>query len=131
LIKFALMDKFLKKAIENELVKKPSQGFSDKVMSQIFELKGKIEIQPLISIKIWIGAACALTAIIAASVLFKPQSDVNTRYDFFSKIENFFSAIQFPKIDFFMNINLLIISGVCLALFLLLFFDLVLFKRNE
>ena len=124
------MDKLLKRAIENGLVRKPSQGFTDKVMSQIFELEGKGEFQPLISSKVWIGVASAFISISVVSVFVKPQSDSISRFDFFTKIESFFSSIKLPKIDFFMNINLLIISGICLALFLLLFFDLVLFRKK-
>jgi len=124
------MDKLLKRAIENELVRKPSQGFSDKVMSQIFELKAKKEFQPLISLKMWIAASFSFAAIIVMTVLIKPQSDMNSQFDFSTKIENIFSTIQFPEIDLFTNINLLVVSGICLALFLLLFFDLVLFKKK-
>jgi hypothetical protein len=124
------MDKYLNKAIENRLLRKPSQGFSDKLMTQIFELKVSIKYKPLISIKIWIGMALAFFAIIVVSVLKKPQSDDQSKFDFFSKIGNFFSSIQLPKIDFFMNFNMLLVSAVCLALFLLLFFDLVLFRKK-
>jgi hypothetical protein len=124
------MDKFLNKAIENELVKKPSQDFSDKVMTRIFELKDKKVFQPLISNKIWILAFVGFASIIGVSVLVNPQDAGSSKFDFISKLGHFISTIQFPKIDFFMNINLLIISGVCLALFLLLFFDLVLFHKK-
>jgi hypothetical protein len=124
------MDKLLKKAIENELIRKPSQGFSDKVMSQIFELREKIEFQPLIPKRIWIGMAFTFAAIFGVSIFINPQLDVESKFDFFAKIESFFSSVQLPKIDFFMNVNLLVISAVCLALFLLLFFDLVLFRKK-
>jgi hypothetical protein len=124
------MDKLLNKAIENKLVRKPSQGFSDNVMTQIFELKGIINYQPLISIKIWIGTALAVVAILGISFFIKPQSTADSKFDFSSKIERFFSTIQLPKIDFFMNFNLLFISAVCFALFLLLFFDLVLSRKK-
>lgn len=124
------MDKLFKKAIENELVRKPSQGFSDKVMSQIFDLNVNKELQPLISIKIWIGMAIAFAAVFGISVFIKPQSDRIIKFDFFNNIENFITSIQFPKFDFFTNINLLIISGVSLALFLLLLFDQVLFRKR-
>jgi hypothetical protein len=124
------MDKLLNRAIENKLVRKPSQGFSDKVMSQIFELKTKNEINPLISRNIWIGSAFVFTSLVIVSVLAKPQSDVESKFNFTNRVESFFSTIQLPKIDFFMNMNLLIISGIFLALFLLLFFDLVLFRKK-
>jgi len=124
------MDKLLKKAIENELVRKPSQGFSDKVMSQVFELKGRKVFQPLISPKIWIAAVVGITTILGITAYYKPQGVESTKFDFMSKAGDFISTVPLPKIDFFMNVNLLIISGICLALFLLMFFDLILFKKK-
>jgi len=124
------MDNLLNKAIERELVRKPSQDFSNKVMSQIFELKGKKEFQPLISKRIWIVAIIGFLSILGTVILLKPQDTGNSEFDVFSKLGTFISSIPFPKIDFFMNVNLLIIAGVCLALFLLMFFDLVLFKKR-
>jgi hypothetical protein len=124
------MDKLLKQAIENKLVRKPSQDFSDKVMSRVFELNGKKDFQPLIPLKIWIGSTIAFASVIVISVLIKPDAEGEGTFDFFTKITNFISSIPLPKIDFFMNFNLLIISAICLALFLLLFFDLVLFKKK-
>jgi hypothetical protein len=124
------MDKLLKKAIENELIRKPSQGFSDKVMSQVFELKGRKVFQPLISPKIWIAAVVCFTTILGISAFLKPQETESNKFDFVAKTSNFISNIPLPKIDFFMNVNLLIISGICLALFLLMFFDLILFKKK-
>jgi len=130
LIKFADMDKLLKQAIENELVRKPSQGFSDKVMSQIFEMKGKMVVKPLISPKIWIAAVIGITTILGITAFLKPQAVESNKFDFVSKTGDFISKIPLPKIDFFMNVNLLVISGICLALFLLMFFDLILFKKK-
>jgi hypothetical protein len=124
------MDNLLKKAIENELIRKPSQGFSDKVMAQVFELKGRKVFQPLISPKIWIAAVVCFTTILGISVFLKPQDAESNKFDFIAKTSNFISSVPLPKIDFFMNVNLLIISGICLALFLLMFFDLILFKKK-
>ena len=124
------MDKLLKKAIENEMLRKPSQGFSDKVMSRIFELKVKNEFQPLISTKIWICTAFTFAAILIASFFVHPQAEEVSKFGLAEKIESFFSSIKLPSIDFVTNINLLIVSGICLALFFLLFLDMVLFKKK-
>jgi hypothetical protein len=124
------MDKLLKQAIENRMVRKPSQDFSDKVMSRVFELNEKKVSQPLIPLKIWIGSAIAFALIIGISVLAKPEVGGESKFDFFSKVSSYISSIPLPKIDFFMNFNLLIIAAVCLALFLLMFFDLVLFRKK-
>jgi hypothetical protein len=93
-------------------------------------VKGKLVVQPLISPKIWIAAVVCFASIVGVSVFLKPQDAGSSKFDFISKAGEFISTIPLPKIDFFMNVNLLIISGVCLALFLLMFFDLVLFKKK-
>ena len=124
------MDNLLHKAIEKELIRKPSQDFSNSVMAQIFELKDKKEVQPLISKRIWLVSVIGFVTILGTVILLTPPETGTSKFDLFSKLGTFIASIPFPKIDFFMNVNLLIIAGVCLALFLLLFFDLVLFKKR-
>jgi len=130
LINFGNMDKLLRKAIENELIRKPSQGFSDQVMERIFDLKKQIPIEPLITKRIWIGVAFTFAALLVLISFVKPSGDVQGSLEMTKRVEDFFSSIHLPVIDYVTNMHLLIASGISLALFLLLFFDLVLSRKK-
>jgi len=124
------MEEIVKKAIETELIRKPSMGFTDKVMNEIFELKSSIETKPLISSAVWFVVGSLLVALTVMVYLLNPQSTGTAEITILAKISSFFSAIHLPTLDMSLNINLYVVGGAFLALMLLTLFDLVLFRKK-
>jgi hypothetical protein len=124
------MEEIVKKAIENELLKKPSQGFTDKVMNEIFELKSSFETKPLISSGVWFVIGSLILALMVLVFLLNPQSTDKYQIPVLNKIESFLSSVHLPSFDCTLNINLYVIVGAFLALMLLTIFDVVLFKKK-
>lgn len=125
------MDDFVKKAVEHSMIRKPSKGFTDRVMEQVFELKTSKPYQPIISKRTWIVlGSLSLAGLIA--LLWVPAENVQETgtLTFIDKITKFTGSIDFSGIEFFNNINLLLIAGISLAIFLLLFFDSYITKKR-
>lgn len=113
------------------MIRKPSKGFTDRVMEQVFELKTSKPYQPIISKRTWIVlGSLSLAGLIA--LLWVPAENVQETgtLTFIDKITKFTGSIDFSGIEFFNNINLLLIAGISLAIFLLLFFDSYITKKR-
>ena len=125
------MDDLVKKAVEQSLIRKPSKGFADRVMEQVFELKTSKPYQPIISLKAWIViggvSAIGLLALLLAQPETVEQTSTST---FVDKITNFIASIDFSGLECFNNVNLLLVAGISLAIFLLLFFDSYIIKKR-
>jgi hypothetical protein len=125
----------LKKAIENEFVRKAPKGFSDKVMDKIFEIKAELKFKPLISKWGWFGIIAGVLAVVA--VVFKtPVAEESSGGGFFApyfeKASQHVGDVNFQLPGFLSDMNLMmLLMGVSLALFLLVGFDLLLFNRKK
>lgn len=126
------MDDILKKAISRELLKKPSIGFTDKVMKDIFILKEIKPYQPLISKKVWVFLLVLFVAFFI--VIFLRQSEANIEISTLSFIDDFSHQMElfdFKVTELFSRVNFLIISAISFVIFLLLTFDIYLFKKEH
>lgn len=130
MINFAVMDEMIKKAIENELVRKPSLDFTDKVMVEIFDLPVASTQKPLIPTFMWLCIGVALSVIIAVVYTTNPTSSGKIEFQVIQQIGAFFSSIQLPVFEAQLNISVYVILGACVALLLLTLFDLVLFRKK-
>ncbi|MBN2807424.1 MAG: hypothetical protein JXR22_12275 [Prolixibacteraceae bacterium] len=125
------MEENIQKAIQQQLIRKAPAGLSNRVMDEVFRLATAKPYQPIISKTMWwiIGAVAAL---FTALLLFLPQQTTNISgetgmvSDFVQRLDSLdFSWLTVPG-----NVNLLVISAVSLAIFLLLFFDTYLFRKS-
>ena len=125
------MDDLVKKAVKRSLIRKPSNGFADRVMEQVFELKASKPYQPIISAKAWIVIG-VLSGIGFLALLFaQPESTgKNEAITFIDKVSKYLGALDFSGIELFNNVNLLLVAGISLAIFLLLFFDSYMIKKR-
>jgi hypothetical protein len=124
------MDERIKKAIEHELIRKPSAGFSDKLMERIFQLPQSIRVEPLISRNGWYFIA-TLSVIVFSTLLYTyTPSDTsngkmleswsNTMAVFVEKILSLSYEFQ----------SMLVLAVVVFSVFILLTFDLFLGKKR-
>lgn len=126
------MNDILKKAIERELIKKPSASFTDEVMDAIFAQNTVPAYQPLISAKGWVVIGVVMISVIAMVLSVMPNSANNSfQLVFLDNIESYFKSIHFKIPDLFSGVNLIVVSGVSLAIFLLLFFDTLFLRRKR
>jgi len=124
------MEEMIKKAIENELVRKPSLDFTDKVMGEIFDLPVTSTQKPLIPTFMWVCIGVTLSALIAVVYTTNPPSSGKMEFQVFQQISAFFSSIQMPSFENQLNVSSYVIIGACAALLLLTLFDLVLFRKK-
>jgi hypothetical protein len=124
------MEEMIKKAIENELLRKPSLDFTDKVMGEIFDLPVTSTQKPLIPTFMWVFIGVALSALIAVVYTTNPPSTGKMEFQVIQQIGAFFSSIQLPVFEAQLNISVYVILGACAALLLLTLFDLVLFRKK-
>lgn len=124
------MDEIIKKAIQNELIRKPSVEFSDNVMNRIFEIEKKKIEQPLISTRIWIAGIISIT-VLSVFAFFQPSQAGIFNFDSITTIVTHFKSIKLPQLEVLSNVNLLIITGICLAVFLLFFIDFLLSGKKK
>jgi hypothetical protein len=124
------MEELIKKVVTNELIQKPSAGFADKVMNDIFELKISTPSKPLIPSWAWYTIGSIIIAFIVFVFTTNPQPAGKYEINGLQKIDSFFSSLHFPSIDFSLNINLYVVVGISVALMLLTIFDLVLFRKK-
>jgi hypothetical protein len=125
------MDDRIKKIVENELIKKPGPGFTDKVMNEIFELKVPVKVKPLISKGVWYVIGSIMLLFTVLIFISNPQSTGKYDITWMQNIESFFTNLHFPSIDIASSINFYVVIGACLALLLLTVFDHFLFRRNK
>jgi hypothetical protein len=124
------MEELLKKAIDRELVKNTSPNFTDKVMNSIVQLTPVAEYRPIISKKGWVIIGLVALAI-AVYVIGLPMTAEGSHFlDFVSKISTFFDSIKVEQVSLFSNVNMLVILGGSIAVFLLLLFENMLFKKK-
>ncbi|MBN1927498.1 MAG: hypothetical protein JW798_16820 [Prolixibacteraceae bacterium] len=129
------MNEELKKALENEFVRKAPKGFSDKVMDKIFEIRQAIIVKPLISKWGWFAIIVACMAFIA--FLFKlPVTEKepvnNPLMPVLETITQQAEKISFQMPDFLLNANImLLVFGVSIAILLLVGFDRLLFNKKR
>ena len=118
------MDDLVKKAVERSLIRKPSKGFADRVMGQVFQLKASKPYQPIISKKAWIVIGVFFVIGIVALLFVQTKSvEENGTLTFVDKITEYFNSMNISGLNIFSNVNLLLVAGISLAIFLLLFFD--------
>ncbi|MDA3928376.1 MAG: hypothetical protein PF541_05415 [Prolixibacteraceae bacterium] len=125
------MDELVKQAIKRELVRKPSKGFTDRVMGQVFKLKEIPVYKPLISKGVWVFIGVLFVLFVFGLFLIQPENSTEvTQLAFIDKIKQDFETVEFRKFDYLENINFLLIAIVSFVVFLLLFFDTLFFKKR-
>jgi hypothetical protein len=125
------MDELVKQAIKRELVRKPSKGFTDRVMGQVFKLKEIPVYKPLISKGVWVFIGVLFVLFVFGLFLIQPENSTEvTQLAFIDKIKQYFETVEFRKFDYLENINFLLIAIVSFVVFLLLFFDTLFFKKR-
>ncbi|MFA9392023.1 MAG: hypothetical protein ACERKD_19595 [Prolixibacteraceae bacterium] len=125
------MDEIVKKAIQNSLIRKPSKGFSDEVMEQIYLLKTAKPYQPLISKTGWVILCSILVMLISVLLFFRPEvADVASTWNFYGHLSKTVESVDLPRFSVFSSLNLLLIAAISMVIFLLLFFDNYLIKKR-
>jgi hypothetical protein len=117
------MDEKMKHIIEQEFIRKPSVGFSDKVMKRIFELPRPVRIEPIITYKGWFFIA-GFTILVFATIFYTYSPSEQSKYVL---LQNWNSTINMAieKLFSFSTeySSMLIAAVVLLSMFVLLAFD--------
>lgn len=126
------MDDLLKKAISRELLKKPSDGFTDKVMKDVFILKDIKPYQPLISKKVWLFFLVLFVAFFIVILLRQSEANIETsKLAFLDDFSQQMELFDFKMTELFSRVNFLIIAAISFVIFLLLTFDVYLFRKEH
>ena len=118
------MNKELKKAIKQELIVSPSSNLSDNVMKEIFALDTPKSDQPLISKTVWIVCSILFVGLVVLLFILEPgASSEISKYGFIDKVTQNITSLEFQVPAFLSQANLLMISAISLAIFLLISLD--------